>query len=307
MKPGSALTEGAVNRRPEVEGRPVERIRAGGPRRRSDERSRHQDRSAAAHEYHRPSPLWCGTVAGACAHSTMIPECFAKRASSISANISLEQDCMVRYVANDLQKRKAHGHAHLVSRDPQPTWPSRGWTAWQVARSLAAFLRGARPRRLDMVRHPGGPRAAGHHGAHGSMITVGDVDGQATASIPTALLTDWETGKVSSLPDGRTLRTFVITGEDKEIEIAPGIFFPAWTYNGRVPGPTPAGHRRRPGAHSSSATTARTPTRCTSTASTRRGWTASLAPARSAPARNSPTSSTRSRSAAISITAMPCR
>ena len=25
---------------------------------------------------------------------------------------------------------------------------------------------------------------------------------------------------------------------DKEIEIAPGVFFPAWTYNGRVPGPT---------------------------------------------------------------------
>ncbi len=25
---------------------------------------------------------------------------------------------------------------------------------------------------------------------------------------------------------------------DREIEIAPGIFFPAWTYNGRVPGPT---------------------------------------------------------------------
>ena len=29
-----------------------------------------------------------------------------------------------------------------------------------------------------------------------------------------------------------------IVAEDKEIEIAPGIFFPAWTYNGRVPGPT---------------------------------------------------------------------
>ena len=25
---------------------------------------------------------------------------------------------------------------------------------------------------------------------------------------------------------------------DKEIEIAPGLYFPAWTYNGRVPGPT---------------------------------------------------------------------
>ena len=34
------------------------------------------------------------------------------------------------------------------------------------------------------------------------------------------------------------MREFGIIAEDKEIEIAPGIFFPAWTYNGRVPGPT---------------------------------------------------------------------
>ena len=26
--------------------------------------------------------------------------------------------------------------------------------------------------------------------------------------------------------------------EDREIEVAPGVFFPAWTYNGQVPGPT---------------------------------------------------------------------
>jgi FtsP/CotA-like multicopper oxidase with cupredoxin domain len=30
----------------------------------------------------------------------------------------------------------------------------------------------------------------------------------------------------------------VIEAADKEIEIAPGIMFPAWTYNGRVPGPS---------------------------------------------------------------------
>jgi len=36
----------------------------------------------------------------------------------------------------------------------------------------------------------------------------------------------------------RTLREYWIHAEDKEIEIAPGIFFPAWTYNGQVPAPT---------------------------------------------------------------------
>lgn len=39
------------------------------------------------------------------------------------------------------------------------------------------------------------------------------------------------------MPDGGKLRSFEITVEEKEIEIAPGVMFPAWTYNGRVPGP----------------------------------------------------------------------
>src|SRR5215217_2618256 len=33
------------------------------------------------------------------------------------------------------------------------------------------------------------------------------------------------------------LREYTLTATDKEIEIAPGVFFPAWTYNGTVPGP----------------------------------------------------------------------
>jgi len=39
-------------------------------------------------------------------------------------------------------------------------------------------------------------------------------------------------------PDGSLLREYDIFGVDREIEIAPGVFFPAWTYNGEVPGPT---------------------------------------------------------------------
>ncbi|MEX2129471.1 MAG: multicopper oxidase domain-containing protein [Xanthobacteraceae bacterium] len=79
---------------------------------------------------------------------------------------------------------------------------------------------------------------APHTRAHGPMISVGDVDNARNGFDPSALLTDWETGEVSRLPDGRTLRTFEIAAEDKEIEIAPGVMFPAWTFNGRVPGPT---------------------------------------------------------------------
>jgi FtsP/CotA-like multicopper oxidase with cupredoxin domain len=74
---------------------------------------------------------------------------------------------------------------------------------------------------------------------HGSGNTVvGTVDHARNGFDPLEILTDWETGKVSELPDGRTLREFHISAIDKEIEIAPGVMFPAWTYNGRVPGPT---------------------------------------------------------------------
>ena len=66
--------------------------------------------------------------------------------------------------------------------------------------------------------------------------TVGDV---ATDIFdPHHYLTHFEEGDVSTLPDGRTLRTFHVFAVNREIEIAPGVYFPAWTYNGEVPGPT---------------------------------------------------------------------
>lgn len=55
---------------------------------------------------------------------------------------------------------------------------------------------------------------------------------------PARYLTSFDYGKESILPNGRTLREFKITAQDVSLEIAPGIFFPAWTYNGSVPGPT---------------------------------------------------------------------
>jgi manganese oxidase len=85
--------------------------------------------------------------------------------------------------------------------------------------------------------HPGAP----HHAlgaSHGAMMTVGVVDHERNGFDPNDILTDWDTGVVSTEPDGRRLRQFEITAIDQEIEIAPGVFFPAWTYNGRVPGPT---------------------------------------------------------------------
>ena len=74
---------------------------------------------------------------------------------------------------------------------------------------------------------------------HGDgMTTVGDVDHDRNGFDPHKILTEWDRGTTSRLPNGQALREFEIVAVDKEIEIAAGIFFPAWTYHGRVPGPT---------------------------------------------------------------------
>ena len=96
----------------------------------------------------------------------------------------------------------------------------------------AQAVYGIRPNRPSPPSPPPG------HGSHDGMITRGEVDNAHNGFDPHDILTDWDVGTVSSLPDGRTLREFDIVAEDKEIEIAPGVMFPAWTYNGRVPGPS---------------------------------------------------------------------
>lgn len=76
------------------------------------------------------------------------------------------------------------------------------------------------------------------HDAHGMPGTVGQVDHEANGFDPLTLLYEWDYGQTSQLPSGQTLREYNIAAVDKEIEIAPGVYFPAWTYNGRVPGPS---------------------------------------------------------------------
>ena len=80
--------------------------------------------------------------------------------------------------------------------------------------------------------------AVTHAGGHGANMHVGEVNHIENGFDPLQLLVDWDYGTVSTLPDGRTLREYEIVAYDRDIEIAPGLFFHAWTYNGRVPGPT---------------------------------------------------------------------
>jgi FtsP/CotA-like multicopper oxidase with cupredoxin domain len=55
---------------------------------------------------------------------------------------------------------------------------------------------------------------------------------------PLAFLTDFDYGTVSRRADGRTVRDYQIVASDRNLEVMPGVFYPAWTYNGQVPGPT---------------------------------------------------------------------
>jgi FtsP/CotA-like multicopper oxidase with cupredoxin domain len=79
---------------------------------------------------------------------------------------------------------------------------------------------------------PGAPMPMTHN------MVEGDVDPAVNGFDPTAILTDFDYGAVSTLPGGQTLREYQIVASEKLIEIAPGVTFPAWVYNGRVPGPT---------------------------------------------------------------------
>jgi FtsP/CotA-like multicopper oxidase with cupredoxin domain len=90
------------------------------------------------------------------------------------------------------------------------------------------------------------------HGSHDGMGMIGEVDHDRNRFHPNDLLTDFDYGKVSTMENGQTLREYDFIAVDREIEVGPGIFFPAWVYSsptsqasqrygqvvGTVPGPT---------------------------------------------------------------------
>jgi FtsP/CotA-like multicopper oxidase with cupredoxin domain len=90
------------------------------------------------------------------------------------------------------------------------------------------------------------PNDVMQHAAH----TMGPVGRVATDRFnPTMFLRSWNFSQLppaerarfyreTPRPDGSLLREYDLVAVDREIEIAPGIFFPAWTFNGQVPGPT---------------------------------------------------------------------
>jgi FtsP/CotA-like multicopper oxidase with cupredoxin domain len=122
-------------------------------------------------------------------------------------------------------------------------------TLGSLAMAGAAFLRAYNPASSTNPNLTPDPSGGNMEGMDMRGTTMGnlalimpDVDGEVNHSAngfdPTDTLTDFDYGQVSTLPTGQTLREFVINAIDKEIEVVPGVSYPAWVYNGRIPGPT---------------------------------------------------------------------
>ena len=77
------------------------------------------------------------------------------------------------------------------------------------------------------------PHAGHDMGAAGHLGTIGTVDPAANGFDPDSILRDFDEGVMRG-----GVREWELVAEEKEIEVAPGVKYAAWAYNGRVPGPT---------------------------------------------------------------------
>ena len=79
----------------------------------------------------------------------------------------------------------------------------------------------------EMARDVRSHRAADHLGA------MGKVDSNVNGFDPQEILRDFDEGRLVG-----GVREWDVVAEEKEIEVAPGVKYLAWMYNGRIPGPT---------------------------------------------------------------------
>jgi len=79
----------------------------------------------------------------------------------------------------------------------------------------------------EMARDVRSHRAADHLGA------MGKVDPNVNGFDPQEILRDFDEGRLVG-----GVREWDVVAEEKEIEVAPGVKYLAWMYNGRIPGPT---------------------------------------------------------------------
>jgi FtsP/CotA-like multicopper oxidase with cupredoxin domain len=75
-------------------------------------------------------------------------------------------------------------------------------------------------------------------GGHAGFRDGATVDHAANGFDPSDIVRDFDWGTTSRMAGGRTLRQWELQAVEREIEVAPGVSYAAWTYNGRIPGPT---------------------------------------------------------------------
>jgi FtsP/CotA-like multicopper oxidase with cupredoxin domain len=67
---------------------------------------------------------------------------------------------------------------------------------------------------------------------------LGPVDPSSNGFDPSTLVRDFDWGKTRRLAGRRVLREWELVAYDREVEVVAGVKIAAWTYNGRIPGPT---------------------------------------------------------------------
>jgi hypothetical protein len=87
----------------------------------------------------------------------------------------------------------------------------------------------------------------GHTPGYSTLKTSGDVLDPISLNVtikdavvdPMKYLREFNYGRISTLPNGTTLREFtLVASDDKVKEISPRVFYNVWTFNGTIPGPT---------------------------------------------------------------------
>jgi FtsP/CotA-like multicopper oxidase with cupredoxin domain len=104
-----------------------------------------------------------------------------------------------------------------------------------VGSGFAARLVGAAPAPAAAPAPMHDHAAMGHGGLAEGRQTV---DPAVNGFDPSKVVRDFDEGKTRRIAGGRVLREWELVAYDKEIEVVPGVKLAAWTFNGRVPGPT---------------------------------------------------------------------
>jgi FtsP/CotA-like multicopper oxidase with cupredoxin domain len=139
----------------------------------------------------------------------------------------------------DTEKKKALSRRGFVGMGLGGTAALVGATVLRGAAFAQETTPEPTPHDMHNMSGMGMNMETGGYDSHTSEMLVGSVDHARNGFDPMQMLVDWDYGTVAGTTDeGNAIREYDVSAGDVEIEIAPGIFFPAWAFNARVPGPT---------------------------------------------------------------------